>query len=186
MARGNPRRTARGEHAGYQAAFRDATGASLLSCPAVSQVTERLWQEYEAFVGRDLSEVPVAYVFVDGVAERLHAGPAARGSASGGSSRRGSLEQARRPLPVSDRGCPADGRGAQGDANPSTADRTVIETAGARPRRSGGEHPCASAPSGAPALRPLTEAGEGPRDHGTPSVAGPSDIARRLWPWSCR
>src|SRR5438132_7171981 len=83
MARGNPRRTARGEHAGYQAAFRDATGASLLSRPAVSQVTERLWQEYEAFAGRDLSEVPVAYVFVDGVAERLHAGPAARGSASG-------------------------------------------------------------------------------------------------------
>ncbi|PYN26441.1 MAG: hypothetical protein DMD99_05560 [Candidatus Rokuibacteriota bacterium] len=113
-----------------EAAFRDAAGASLLSRPAVSQVAERLWQEYEAFAGRDLSEFLLAYLFVDRVAERLHAGPAARGSASGGSSRRGSLEQARRPLPVSDRGCPADGRGAQGDANPSTADRTVIETAG--------------------------------------------------------
>jgi putative transposase len=55
-------------------AFRDATGASLLSRTAVSQVTERLWQEYEAFATRDLSEFVVAYFFVDGVAERLHAG----------------------------------------------------------------------------------------------------------------
>ena len=37
-------------------------------------MTERLWQEYEAFAGRDLSEFAVAYLFVDGVAERLHAG----------------------------------------------------------------------------------------------------------------
>jgi transposase-like protein len=57
-----------------EAAFRDATGASLLSRTAVSQVTERLWQEYEAFSGRDLSEFAVAYLFVDGVAERLHVG----------------------------------------------------------------------------------------------------------------
>lgn len=57
-----------------EAAFRDATGASVLSRSAVSQVTERLWQEYEAFATRDLSEFPTAYVFVDGVAERLHAG----------------------------------------------------------------------------------------------------------------
>ena len=57
-----------------EAAFRDATGASLLSRTAVSQVTERLWQEYEAFAARDLSEFAVAYFFVDGVAERLHAG----------------------------------------------------------------------------------------------------------------
>src|SRR6266436_1630866 len=57
-----------------EAAFRDASGASLLSRTAVSQVTERLWQEYEAFAGRDLSEFSVAYLFVDGVAERLHAG----------------------------------------------------------------------------------------------------------------
>ncbi len=57
-----------------EAAFRDATGASLLSRTAVSQVTERLWQEYEAFATRDLSEFQVAYFFVDGVAERLHAG----------------------------------------------------------------------------------------------------------------
>jgi transposase-like protein len=57
-----------------EAAFQDATGASLLSRTAVSQVTERLWQEYEGFASRDLSEFAVAYFFVDGVAERLHAG----------------------------------------------------------------------------------------------------------------
>jgi transposase-like protein len=57
-----------------EAAFRDDTGASVLSRTAVSQVTERLWQEYEAFATRDLSEFAVAYFFVDGVAERLHAG----------------------------------------------------------------------------------------------------------------
>lgn len=57
-----------------EAAFRDADGQSLLSRTAVSQVTERLWQEYEAFATRDLSEFGVAYLFVDGVAERLHAG----------------------------------------------------------------------------------------------------------------
>jgi hypothetical protein len=63
--------------AGYrdiEAAFQDATGASLLSRTAVSQVTDRSWQEYEAFASRDLSEFAVAYFFVDGVAERLHAG----------------------------------------------------------------------------------------------------------------
>jgi len=57
-----------------EAAFRDATGATTLSRSAVSQVTERLWQEYEAFATRDLSEFAVAYLFADGVAERLHAG----------------------------------------------------------------------------------------------------------------
>jgi len=57
-----------------EAAFQDESGASLLSRTAVSQVTERLWQEYEAFATRDLSEFAVAYLFVDGVAERLHAG----------------------------------------------------------------------------------------------------------------
>ena len=57
-----------------EAAFRGGDGQSLLSRTAVSQVTERLWQEYEAFATRDLSEFGVAYLFVDGVAERLHAG----------------------------------------------------------------------------------------------------------------
>jgi transposase-like protein len=56
-----------------EATVRDATGASVLSRTAMSQVTERLWQEYEAFATRDLSEFQLAYLFVDGLAERLHA-----------------------------------------------------------------------------------------------------------------
>ena len=46
----------------------------MLSRTAVSRVTERLWQEYEAFATSDLSEFAVAYLFIDGVAEQLHAG----------------------------------------------------------------------------------------------------------------
>jgi len=57
-----------------EAALCDEKGRSLLSRSAVSQVTERLWEEYEAFAGRDLSEYEVAYLFVDGIAERLHGG----------------------------------------------------------------------------------------------------------------
>jgi len=38
------------------------------------QVTERLWSEYEAFTSRDLSEYEIAYLFADGIAERLHGG----------------------------------------------------------------------------------------------------------------
>ena len=66
--------TCTGSTRDIEAAFRDAEGRSLLSRTAVSQVTERLWQEYEGFATRDLSEFAVAYLFVDGVAERLHAG----------------------------------------------------------------------------------------------------------------
>ena len=55
-----------------EAAFSDASGRSLLSRSAVSQVTEVLWQQYEAFASRDLSEFNVPYLFVDGIAERLH------------------------------------------------------------------------------------------------------------------
>jgi putative transposase len=54
--------------------FADGEGRSLLSRTAVSEVTERLWAEYEAFAGRDLSEFAVTYLFVDGIAERLHLG----------------------------------------------------------------------------------------------------------------
>lgn len=55
-------------------AFRGADGTSLLSRSGVSEVTERLWQEYEAFATRDLSGFAVVYLFIDGVAERLHPG----------------------------------------------------------------------------------------------------------------
>jgi transposase-like protein len=57
-----------------EALFADETGKSLLSRTAVSEITERLWAEYEAFAGRDLSEFDVVYLFVDGIAERLHLG----------------------------------------------------------------------------------------------------------------
>ena len=57
-----------------EAAFSDEEGRSLLSRTAVSEVTERLWEEYEAFATRDLSEHRIVYLFVDGVAERLRPG----------------------------------------------------------------------------------------------------------------
>ena len=57
-----------------EALFADEDGRSLLSRTAVSEVTERLWAQYEAFASRDLSEFEVIYLFVDGIAERLHLG----------------------------------------------------------------------------------------------------------------
>ncbi len=57
-----------------EAVFADSDGRSLLSRSAVSEITERLWAEYEAFAGRDLAEFEVTYLFVDGIAERLHLG----------------------------------------------------------------------------------------------------------------
>jgi transposase-like protein len=55
-------------------ATRGADGKALLSRSAVSQATEQLWSEYEAFATRDLSEHQIVYLFLDGVAERLHPG----------------------------------------------------------------------------------------------------------------
>jgi transposase-like protein len=57
-----------------EAAFRDEHGASILSRSAVSEVTERLWADYQAFASRDLAEFKVLYLFIDGIAERLHLG----------------------------------------------------------------------------------------------------------------
>jgi putative transposase len=57
-----------------EAMFADETGKSLLSRTAVSEITERLWEEYEAFTRRDLSEFDIVYLFVDGIAERLRVG----------------------------------------------------------------------------------------------------------------
>ena len=54
--------------------FTDETGRRLLSRAAVSEITERLWAEYEAFTTRDLAEHRIVYLFVDGIAERLRAG----------------------------------------------------------------------------------------------------------------
>ena len=52
-------------------AFTDATGECLISRSAVSEVTDSLWREYEAFSERDLADFDVAYLFVDAVYESL-------------------------------------------------------------------------------------------------------------------
>ena len=54
-----------------EAAFTDEWGDCLLSRSAVSEVTETLWEEYEAFQARDLSELGVLYLFLDGLYEPL-------------------------------------------------------------------------------------------------------------------
>ena len=55
-------------------AFRDESGRLLLSRTAVSEMGARLWEDYQNFATRDLSEYEIAYLFVDGIAERLRAG----------------------------------------------------------------------------------------------------------------
>jgi len=57
-----------------EAAFRDASGWMVLSRTSVSAVTEWLWADHQAFAARDLAEFEVLYLFVDGIAERLHLG----------------------------------------------------------------------------------------------------------------
>jgi putative transposase len=57
-----------------EAAFTDEAGRCLLSRTAASELTERLWADYQSFASRDLSEFKVAYLFVDGIAEKLHLG----------------------------------------------------------------------------------------------------------------
>jgi putative transposase len=49
----------------------DATGDRLLSRTAVSQITETLWADYEAFANRDLSGFELEYLFLDAVYESL-------------------------------------------------------------------------------------------------------------------
>jgi putative transposase len=52
--------------------FRDElSGELLISRSAVSQITDRLWEEYRKFSERDLSEIEVEYLFVDAVYESL-------------------------------------------------------------------------------------------------------------------
>lgn len=52
-------------------AFRDATGELLISKSAVSGITDRLWEDYQAFISRDLADLEVEYLFVDAVYESL-------------------------------------------------------------------------------------------------------------------
>ena len=54
-----------------EAAFTDENGVCLLSRSGVSEVTETLWKEYEAFQNRDLRALPVVYVFLDALYEPL-------------------------------------------------------------------------------------------------------------------
>ena len=55
-------------------AFKDENGRLLLSKTAVSQLGERLWEDYQAFAQQDLSEYEISYLFVEGIAERLRPG----------------------------------------------------------------------------------------------------------------
>jgi putative transposase len=55
-------------------AFRDETGRLLLSKTAASEIGERLWADYQEFATRDLSEYDIAYLFIDGIAERIRPG----------------------------------------------------------------------------------------------------------------
>ena len=54
--------------------FKDEEGRLLLSRTAVSEIGERLWADYQEFSRRDLSEYDIAYLFIDGVAERIRPG----------------------------------------------------------------------------------------------------------------
>lgn len=57
-----------------EAAFTDHKGVCALTRSAVSELTERLWTDYQAFATRDLSDIALLYGFIDGIAERLHLG----------------------------------------------------------------------------------------------------------------
>jgi transposase-like protein len=52
-------------------AFRDATGELVISKSAVSGITDRLWEDYQAFCSRDLSGIECEYLFLDAVYESL-------------------------------------------------------------------------------------------------------------------
>jgi transposase-like protein len=52
-------------------AFRDATGELLISKSAVSEITDQLWEDYQAFVARDLTDLTVEYLFCDAIFESL-------------------------------------------------------------------------------------------------------------------
>jgi putative transposase len=54
-------------------AFRDVTGELLISKSAASEITDRLWADYQEFAGRDLSEIEVEYLLADAIFESLRA-----------------------------------------------------------------------------------------------------------------
>jgi putative transposase len=54
-------------------AFTDATGGCVISRSVVSEVTERLWQEYQAFREQRWEGVKILYLFADGLYEPMRA-----------------------------------------------------------------------------------------------------------------
>ena len=59
---------------GTEDAFRSDDGSPLLSRTAVSEIGERLWEDCQAFAGRDLSGHDIAYLFAGGIAGRIRPG----------------------------------------------------------------------------------------------------------------
>jgi transposase-like protein len=55
-------------------AFRDESGRLLLSKTAVAEIGKQLWDDYQEFKSRDHSEYEIAYLFIEGIAERLRPG----------------------------------------------------------------------------------------------------------------
>jgi transposase-like protein len=55
-------------------AFRDESGRLLLSKTAVAEMGKQLWDDYQEFKSRDHSEYEIAYLFIEGIAERLRPG----------------------------------------------------------------------------------------------------------------
>jgi putative transposase len=52
-------------------AFKDATGEMMLSRSSVSKITDQLWEDYQAFISKDLSDISVEYLFTDAIFESL-------------------------------------------------------------------------------------------------------------------
>lgn len=53
-------------------AFTDATGGCVLTKSAVSEVTEKLWEEYWAFRNQRWDRIEIVYLCADGLYEPLH------------------------------------------------------------------------------------------------------------------
>jgi hypothetical protein len=135
-----------------EAAFTDEAGRCLLSRTAASELTERLWADYQAFASRDLREFKLLYLFVDGIAEKLHLGRAARRC-----SQLGALSK-RRSGPRHHRRCAgADTRrrrGVSSQSSPEVASPTRSETCRAKcPRKSGASSRARRSPGRADAQR---------------------------------
>jgi putative transposase len=54
-------------------AFKDETGR-LLPKTAVAEMGKQLWDDDQAFATRDLGDYEIAYLFIDGIAERIRPG----------------------------------------------------------------------------------------------------------------